>query len=539
MRNTALAQGSARFGGRSVSAPEPSQGKSVPAPIGGWDAFNPIAAMPPVNALQLINWFPQPGWVELRRGQQNHCDTGTGTPVESVMGYMGQDTSLDILIAASGGSLFDVTASTPSTLGTGFLSDRWQFVDYAGTGGSFLWMCNGADTPRYWDGTTLNTAVITVGAGSDSFTPADMINVTVYRDRLWTVIKDSTTAVYLNVDSVQGDGFTFDVGNQFVNGGYLQAIGTWSTDTNDGPNEFISFISSQGDVAIYLITDPTTANGISFRGRSEISQPVGTRCLCKIGSDLGVITLDGVLPLSQVLTYDKAALIGASITKNIRQAITESVRLAKDNFGWTLHSYPRNTMAILNVPLSEHDGQEQYVMNTITGAWGRFQGQYANCWEVFHDLPFYGDNLGIVHVADSGSGDENQILSADLQGAFNYFGERGREKNWTTIRPNITIDQTFPVQPQMGINVDFGTDGTLDPIVFGNGTALPLWDSAIWDEAMWSGVSTETNWAGVNGLGYCASVRITVDIPWTTDLVADKPLKINGFDYLLFAGGFI
>ena len=524
---------------RGQSAANVTQGASIPAPIGGWDVYSPIAAMPPDHAVQLINFFPQPGYVELRRGHLIWCDTGTGLPVESLMGYMAQDSTTDTLIAASNGKLFDVTTATPSTLGTGYGSDRWQFTNFAGISGSYLWMCNGTDKPQYYDGSTITVTNLTVASGSDPFVASDIINVQVYRNRIWGVVKNSTKAVYLGLNAIDGDGFVFDVGPQFINGGYLQAIGTWSTDASDGPNEYIAFISSQGDVAIYNILDPTDPNAISFRGRSEISQPVGWRCLCKIGSDLGVICLDGVLPVSQVLTYDKAALLGASITKNIKGAVTQAVREAKDHFGWQLHSYPRNTMAILNVPLTEGANQEQYVMNTLTGAWGRFQGQYANVWEVFQDLAYFGDNDGVVRLADTSAGDENQTLSADMIGAFNYFDIRGQLKRWTMIRPNITISQTFPVQPQIGINVDFGTDATLDPFDFLANTPLPLWNSAIWNEATWPGNVSAITWTGLQGYGYCASVRMTVTLPWDSSLIEPQELLVNGFDEQYSPGSYI
>lgn len=491
--------------------------------------------MPVQNAVQLINFFPQPGWVELRWGHLKWCDTGTGLPVETVMGYMPQNSSLSKLMAASNGTIFDVTTSTASTLGGPYLSDRWQYTNFAGTGGSFLWMCDGFDIPQYWDGATLTVTTLTGPAG---FVPADIISVTVYRQRLWLVQKNTTKAYYLELDSIDGAVSEFDVGNNFINGGYLQAIGTWSTDASDGPNEYISFISSQGDVAIYNILDPTDAGAISFRGRAEISQPVGWRCITKIGADLGIITLDGVLPLSQVLTYDKAALLGASITKNIRAAITESVRVAKDHFGWQLHSYPRNTMAILNVPIEEGSNQEQYVMNTITGAWGRFVGQYANCWEVFLDLPYFGDNDGFVRLADAAAGDEDQTLSADMQTAFHQY-DLPVQKLFEMVRPNITIDETFPVDPQMGINVDFGTDAALDPIDFGSDITTSLWNVALWDVDLWNGQITSLSWASVAALGYYASIRITVDVPWTADLADPRHLKFNGFDTLFQGGGFI
>ena len=538
MRATWKADGAFGYGQGPGNVPvrQVTVGASVPAPIGGWDAFNALAAMPPTNAVQLVNFFPQPGYVEIRRGQLNWCDTGTNAPVETLMGSMTANTTNDKLLAASAGSIFDVTGSTPSTLGTGYTTNRWQFTNFANDAGSFTFMVNGLDAPQYFHNGAITVPSITT---SDSTSPNDFINVWVYRSRLWFVRKNSTTAYYLDVGAIAGTATAFDVGNMFINGGYLIAIGTFSTDAIAGPTEYIIFISSQGDAVVYNIVDPTQAAGIDLRGRGEISQPVGYRCFAKLGNDLGVITLDGVLPLSQVLTYDKAQLIGQSLTKNIKQAITQSVREAKDHFGWQITTYPRNTMLILNVPLVENSEQEQYVMNTITGAWCRFTGQSANCWEVFLDLPYYGDNTGVVHIADQSAGDQNMTLSAEIDCAWNYFQDRSRLKRIHTIRPNITIDQTYPVNPQMGVNVDFGTTALLYPIAFSSNTPAPLWDVALWDVAIWTGDVTSVNWTASDAIGWTMSVKITVSLPWDSSLTEPKTLQINSFDFLTESGAFI
>ncbi len=512
-----------------------ADGATIPAPVGGWDANSPIAAMPPQNAIALVNWFPQPGWVELRKGHVIYADTETGSPVESLMGYMANVTSDDRLLAASAGEVFDVTAGSVTSVGSGFTNNRWQFTNFDTSGGSFLWMCNGDDTPQAWDGSTLTPLVIT-GSG---FAPEDMIYVEQYRSRLWTVIKDSTLAVYLPLDSIQGAGTTFDVGTFFRKGGYLQAIGTWSTDTVDGPNEFIAFISSYGDVAVFLITDPTSPSGISYRGSADIGPPIGRRCLCKIGSDLAVISIDGVLPLSQILTYDRAALAKASITSNIRQAMTDAAQRYKSLFGWELTSYPRNTMAILNVPLGENSVQDQFVMNTITGAWARFQGQNANCWEVWQDRAYFGGNDGVVRLADESAGDENQTLTADMRGAFNYYGSHGQLKQWTTVRPSITVDVNLTTIPRMGLNVDFSTNAMVNPISFETGQNLAVWDDATWNAATWPGETVRQDWNTVAGLGYCASIRMTCEVPWSNEARVYQTLRVNSFDVVYQRGGII
>lgn len=535
MRNTAVKRGRTSGSSAAMSAANVARGASVPAPVGGWDAISPIANMPPQNAVELVNWFPQPGYVELRRGHVVFADTGTGDPVETLMAYQASDTTQNTILAASAGEIFSVSVGSAVSVGGPYANDRWQFTNFNTTGGSYLWMCNGDDTPQFWDGAAITQAVIT-GSG---FVPEDIINVTVYRSRIWGVIRDSALAVYLPLDSVQGTATTFDLGSYFTEGGNLVAIGTWSSDTVDGPNEFIAFLSSFGDVSVFLITDPTTSSGISYRGTANIGSPIGRRCLCKIGSDLGIISIDGVLPLSQVLSYDRAALLGKSLTKNIRQAMTDAAQRYKDIFGWELTSYPRNTMAILNVPMGEGSVQDQFVMNTITGAWARFTGQNANCWEVFEDRAYFGANDGTVHLADESGGDEDQTLNADMRCAFNYYQNRGTEKRWTTIRPSITVDMTLTTVPALGLNTDFGTDAQVYPINFGTGEALAVWNNAIWNEALWPGEITESQWNAVEGMGYCASIRMTVSVPWSEDVRVARTLRINSFDVLYDIGGYI
>lgn len=514
MRLTALLEGrTSGAGRRDIPAPITSKGTSIPAPIGGWDTMSPISDMPPQNAVELVNWFPQPGWVELRRGFIDHSDTGTGLPVESIMAYQGATANDDRLFAASDGTIWEVDSAASASSLTGLGNDRWQSVNFAGSGGTFLWICNGEDTPRFWDGTNWTTATIT------GVTPEDMVSCTIYRNRIWTVLKDSTKAAYLPLDSVQGLAHTFELGGYFSMGGYLQAIAAWSTDVQSGTNEFIVFISSYGETAIFLIYDPSAGDGFAFRGVASLGSPIGRRCVERIGSDLGVITLDGVFPLSQIINYDRAAMQAAAITKNIRSAMTDAARDFGSQFGWQLLSYPLGNMAILNVPIVEGAQQVQFVMNTITGAWCRFEGQSANCWETYHDRAYFGGNDGVVRLADEAAGDENQTLTFDMQCAYNYYASRGQNKRWTTLRPLITKDSTYSVNAEIGLSIDFQLNNALDDTVGVLGSSLAIWDdpNTKWNEAMWPGRVTTATWLAISGIGYCASIRIKGSVDWTAD----------------------
>lgn len=523
-----------------VPRPAVTSGASIPAPIGGWDAISPLANMKPDRAVQLDNWFPQTGWVELRKGFVRHSNTGTMLPVETLAAYQGA--SSDALFAVSDNTIFDVTGTAASAV-TGLTNSRFQHANFATTGGNFLYMVNGADDPQYFDGSAWATATIT-GEDATSF-----ITVTPHKNRLWFAMDQTSDAAYLDVDSIQGAATAFPVGGNWSLGGYLMQIASWSLDAGNGPDDYIAFISSRGQVTVFKGIDPDT--DFTIVGTYTMGPPIGRRCITKLGADVAVICLDGVVPLSKALIYERAAVQQVTLTQNILRVMNESARNYQDNFGWQLISYPRGTRGILNVPVTENAEQHQYVMNTLSGAWCRFLGMNGSCWEVYQDRLFFGGNDGQVFEADESGADFGRSLTADFRTAFNYYGKRGNQKRWMNCRPQLTTDKQ--ITPGLAFNVDFQDNAaistTTTPV-----QAEALWDEALWDEAVWAGqVVTQSLWTSVTGLGYCASIRMKVDIDappipgqwgvglwgdakWGESRAAEIVLRVNAFDVTMEVG---
>src|SRR5579859_8164775 len=85
--------------------------KTVMAPIGGVNARDALANMPPTDALVLDNWFPTPSYVQVRNGSQTWASGGAlggSTAVETVAAYNG--VSAQALFAVAGGSIFNITS---------------------------------------------------------------------------------------------------------------------------------------------------------------------------------------------------------------------------------------------------------------------------------------------------------------------------------------------------------------------------------------------------------------------------------------------
>ena len=505
-----------------------SKGKSAPAPVEGWDAVSPRAGMDPKRAIVLDNWFPQPGYVEVRKGYSSwSTGMGSSTPVQTLMVYNGLTNATNKMFGIAGGTIYDCTSSgaASSTGVTSLSSSRWQYVNYTTSAGTaYLWCVSGADDPRHYNGSAWATPSVT------GVTGADIINVNVHKKRLWGILTQSMDACYFALDSISGAATKFPLGSVMQKGGYLVAMGTWTLDAGLGPDDYAVFISSRGQVAVYQGTNP--ASDFTLQGVFDIGPPIGYRCFRKVAGDLAVVTLDGVLPLSKALGTDRGAAAEIAMTLRINNAMNVAAQSYASNFGWELTTYPKGTAAILNVPLSENSSQHQYVMNTLTGAWCRFTGWNANTFAVFNDSLYFGSNIGIVYKAWTGAIDGATAITATGQTAYNYYGMLGTDKRFTALQPLITTDQT--VTPAIGISTDY-RDNAIVSTPSASSTASALYDSAIYDTDVYAVESrSSSDWTTISGVGQCAAIHFRA----TSSSASTIIIQLNGFNITFEPGEF-
>jgi len=94
---------------------------SVPSPIGGWNARDSLANMSPTDAVQLVNWFPTPTDVTLRKGftRISTLTTSTGVKTISSITYAGLVATLTTATAhgLATGQYVSITGTTPAAYG--------------------------------------------------------------------------------------------------------------------------------------------------------------------------------------------------------------------------------------------------------------------------------------------------------------------------------------------------------------------------------------------------------------------------------------
>lgn len=531
---------------RNTAKTQIGRGESIPAPVGGWDAVSSIADMDHDRAVVLENWMPRPGYVEVRRGHKVHASGMGSSVVDSLLVYNGLTSAASKMFAATGTKIYDVSSSGAATEAvTGLANARWQGVNFTTSGGKFLWICNGADDPRHYNGSEWATPSLTGITGSDA------IHVNAHKNRIWVVLKDSTKAAYLGTGAVAGSFTTFELGGQFTKGGFLVAMATWTRDGGAGEDDFAVFISSRGQCVVYAGTDPASAETWSLVGRFDLGAPIGYRCFTNVAGDLALVNIDGVLPLSKALETDRGAAAVIAITSRINNAMNEAARSYASNYGWELTPYPKGTMAILNVPIQEGQTQHQYVMNTLTGAWCKFTGMNANCWAVFRDNLYFGGNAGFVYQADSTAVDVTDPIDAVGQGAYNYYRSAGRLKQWKLLQPLLTTDSDS--RPAVGLSTDFKDNASLGTPTAGQ-TISAVYDTAVWDTDIYAIESrTIADWTSVVGTGQCASIHFRAQTgatnvsvwgvsdwgqdPWSASVSGDVTMRLNGFNAVYEIGG--
>ena len=95
-----------------------AQTTSVPAPIGGWNARDSQANMNPMDAIQLVNWYPTPTDVTMRKGwtQSSLLTTPTGVVTISTITHVGVVATLTTASShgLATGKQVSITGCTPS-----------------------------------------------------------------------------------------------------------------------------------------------------------------------------------------------------------------------------------------------------------------------------------------------------------------------------------------------------------------------------------------------------------------------------------------
>ena len=518
-----------------------SQTVSIPAPVGGLNDKDSIANMPPTDALVLENWFPSTNSVDIRGGCAEFA-TGLSAIGETLMAYGGPTKKL---FAASGGNIYDITlgGAVGAAVVSGKANGRWDHVNFGNAGANYLVAVNGTDLPMFWNGTTWQASGTGYATAITGVAATVFSQVSVWKTRLFFVEKNALKCWYLPTGAIGGLAAVLDFSGVAKLGGYIVATASITSSAGVTPDDYFVAITSEGECLVYRGTDPSSASTFALVGNYRIGRPIangndnqGGRFLAKYASDLVAITADGFTTIQAMFNADVVAQ-QRTINDKIINTVTNDVSSYKAYFGWNIKLAPIQNKLIINVPLSpDNTVARQYVMNTITGAWCKFTGWNATCFEVFNDALYaiIGTSVYSMDIQQTNdfvsSTSTGQLIQATAKTSFQYVGGRNAQKSYKMVRPLIIA--AGPMVPVVGVNVDFRDDA-----LTGTASVLPgnnaVWDTAKWDAGLWAAESIlYANWLSVSGIGYCAAVKMIVQ-------ANNQFCRWQGFDIMYETGGLL
>lgn len=487
------------------------QSRTLPAPIRGWNTKDPIAAMDPLAAIVLDNFFPDSSGCYLRKGYTAFSTLSTSTgPIETLKEYSALSGTKKLIAVTKHAAtptyrVYSVTTGGTATNETGSLTisnARWSFVDFVDSGGNSLLLgVNGVDSALKYDGTNLTQP----GPGSPIFTgvaETDLIQAFNFQSRLYFLKKASTEVWYGSPGASSGALVKFDFGPFLLKGGYIIRIASWSRDTNNITQDNFIAISDQGEVLQYTGLSPAVPWVIT--GRYFLDKPVGRRCTVSIDADLWIITRSGVYAMSQIGTSGTPVSTIVKMNDNIGPTFNTAGKLYSDLYGWEGQIYRQGRYAIFNIPTVSLTSSVQYVMNLFTGAWCRFTGMNAICMETLDGDLLFGGSSAVIYKADTGKTDNGAAIVAKLKQAFNPFGNADKQKLFHRAKPIIQGSSNLSYNIEM--DTDFSNRTDLGEVI-NMGTTTP-WGSP-WGSP-WSPSSNVVfnDWYTVTGAGNFGAIRL-------------------------------
>ena len=516
-----------------------AKGATVQAATGGLNAYDSLVSMPEQDATILRNFIPEPYGCSVRKGYRLLTDGFAGY-VRTIMPYNSVDGTTR-LFGVDDDSIKDFTGKDTVTNADDVAPSTnpwWQFTNFANAAGTHLIAFNGVDD-GFWYGPDGYTALV-LGDGVVEGTwknvdPKDLVNTVVHQKRVWAVQKDSCLGWYLPPEQVYGVATSFDFGGCFSKGGYLQALGTWTTDNGVGMEDRLVAISSRGEIAIYEGIDPNSADTWKLEGVYQAGPTFTRRCWTKYGADCAILTQYGIVTMSSCTD----ARATESVSKNtlsykIQKLLSDLVIEGEFRAGWQILAYPNQNLLIVNVPGVTPAGNFQLAMNTITQAWTTFLGFTAQCWTTAGASILFGGfqavYLGLNGTTDNADreGRNGVAIRAEAQSAFNYFGGAGQNKHFKMFRPAFVYGGEFNFRARA--NMDFAFGGEPPPAAVSY-AKYGVWDEDVWDGiGVWSGgLLNSKNWVFVNGIGYAAAIRLMVETPFELSWIAtDWALEPGG-----------
>lgn len=500
---------------------------TLPAPTRGIIQHENDAFTGPGACIISDNWMPTMKGIKLRGGCIRWCVLPEAVPVVSGFEYVSGNQQR--MFAANATKLYDVTSNVPTLVKSGQTSGNYCASQLANLSGYWLIAVNETgDFPLRFDGTTwttLSADQINGPVGSPVEHGRNLSYVCKYRNRLFFIETKSMNIWYLGIDSIGGTLTKIPLSGAATHGGYLMFMASWSIDAGDGIDDKLVIGTSEGEILIFTGSNPADPNNWRQEGRYEISPPLGMNAHTNVGGDLLVLTVDGIVPISQAITKSAGQLELALITRTIKRMWRDEV-LAKRGLPWTMRKWDEYGANFITLPGGAAGNRYCLAMNNTTGAFARALGWDAMCFLRMRGDLFFGTQGGIIMQANRTGYDDGKPYVATLVGGWEMFQAGSQDVIWHQARAIFTAPAGEPFEPQISATVDFVVTIPPPPPAGPDPGVTDVWDEGKWDHAKWDApapskpVNRNTMWVsvGMTGFSHAPIVQVTVAQQATPDV---------------------
>jgi hypothetical protein len=510
----------------------------------GVNIFNSLADMDRTDSIYSYNMIPSEYGNRTRRGFKEWNTTlgGATDAVRTLIPFEGESSSDDKLFAATVLGLYDITSTAASpTIDTSFGTQSGQagygvYEAYNNDGGDhFLFYADRENGLYEYDPSGGGWAASTDITG---VTETNLVFVTEHKNRLWFVEDDTADAWYLALGTKGGAATKFSLGNKFKRGGSLRGIYKWSVDGGDGIDDLLVFVSSAGEVAVYQGTDPSAAATWQSRGVWFIGKvPESNKIAENIGGDLHLLSVYGLISMQDLVGGVAVAKATGqnTVARRITRAIRNDMVGKQDDEQWDIIQLPSEGSVIILRPYDTDTTPLQYVFNFTAAGWGYWRDIPMNCCVEWKGVVYIGDDAGTVHIMQNSldnvarDGTGGDPIEFSILTAYSDLDAPGLNKRVHFVRPRFFSENG--VQPAYGTKILYDYDINESAIpVFGEGESGSLWDSGLWDDAVWGGDSVSVSrMIGTAGMGQVVALAVRGEVSdRTTFLDASMYAEVGG-----------
>jgi hypothetical protein len=468
---------------------------------GGVNSLSAAGNVPQEDALFLYNLIPNDYGCRVRNGSREWCQpVPLGTGVRTLIPFSTQVAAAvpaDKLFATTSDGIYDcsVAGGLPikvfnwpvKTEPAGWCS----WTAYSTIAGQFILLCDLVNGYHVYTAST-NTWAVGVITGP---TPAEatLDFVTVWKNRVWLIQRDTGSAWYLPVGQISGAATVFDFGNKFKYGGWLKSIWNWTLDAGEGMDDYLVALGSAGDLVVYKGTDPAQASEFNMVGWWYIGRLTqGRRQANDMGGDLLVLSSYGAIQMSKLIGGLPVTDEGASISYKINSRLNTIMTRSNQKFGWDIKLFPAGQLIFITTPFEEGRPWMQFVYSTTTKSWAQLLDLRMLCCESWTGKFFFGteDNRVMEYAgfADNvlieDDGDSATAVDWEMLSGYQMYTGTPTFKRVQFLRPQFVGQAKPSFVIKASYDFDLQRIANSPPYV---DPSTGVWNTGVWESSYWGG----------------------------------------------------